>query len=108
MTQTAFDFAPTNTGHALPESLRFDGDTYEPAEDKARLGTELQRVRSVMQDGRWHTLSSISHETGGSEAGVSARLRDLRKVRFGGHTVERKRVDGGLFAYRLIVNEVTL
>jgi hypothetical protein len=35
---------------------------------------------------------------------VSARLRDFRKVRFGGHTVDRRR-DGRLYLYRLTWNE---
>jgi len=85
-------------------STYFDGDTYEPGQDKFRLLTELQRVWVVMRDGQWHTLKGIASAVGGSEAGVSARLRDFRKARFGGHTVERDRVKGGLFVYCLIAN----
>ena len=83
-------------------SVYFDGGTYEPGQDKFRLLTELQRVWVVMRDGQWHTLKSIASAVGGSEAGVSARLRDFRKARFGGHTVERERVKGGVFIYCLI------
>jgi hypothetical protein len=39
------------------------------------------------------------------ESSVSARLRDLRKPRFGGYQVERKYVFKGCFAYQLIVRE---
>jgi hypothetical protein len=80
----------------------FDGETYEPARDKARLTGQLGRVRALMSDGEWRTLRQIAEAVTGSEAGVSARLRDLRKVKFGAHGVERRRVDGGLFEYRLV------
>jgi hypothetical protein len=41
----------------------------------------------------------------GPEGSVSARLRDLRKDKFGGFEVERKRdsIEKGLFLYRLVV-----
>jgi len=41
---------------------------------------------------------------GGSEAGISARLRDFRKIKFGGHKVYRRRrgeASKGLHEYRL-------
>lgn len=75
--------------------------TYEPAQDHARLSTQLRRVTTLMLDGNWHTLAWLAAHADGSEASVSARLRDLRKPRFGGWQVERRRVEGGLFAYRL-------
>ena len=56
----------------------------------------------VQRRGRKFWLSPM---VGGSEAGISARLRDLRKPRFGGYTVERRRVDGGLFEYRILLEE---
>lgn len=82
----------------------FDGESYVPELDRARLKTQLERVFAVMKDGRWHYLGELAKATGGSEAGVSARLRDLRKPRFGGHTVEHEREEGGLWRYRLIVS----
>lgn len=83
------------------QGVRFDGSTYDPAKDRDRLTGQLAKVYGLMKDGHWRTLAEITTAVGGSEAGVSARLRDLRKERFGKHTVERKRVDGGLWAYRL-------
>lgn len=80
----------------------FDGATYERDLDHARLGKQFLRVARLMGDGAWHTLHEISGRTGDPEASVSARLRDLRKRKFGGHTVERERLAGGLFRYRLI------
>lgn len=79
----------------------FDGRTYEPVFDEARLWTQLGRVFRYMSDGREHTLEELAEATGGSQAAVSARLRDLRKPRFGGWYVERRRIDGGLFGYTL-------
>lgn len=57
-----------------------------------------------MHDGEWRNLAELAAEAEaeGSEAGVSARLRDLRKVRFGGYTVNRRYVEGGLWEYQLI------
>ena len=80
---------------------RFDGSTFEPAIDGARLKGQLQRVYNAMADGEWHTLRQLSEVASGSEASVSARLRDLRKTKFGSHTIARKRLDGGLWVYRM-------
>lgn len=79
----------------------FDGDTYEPAKDKVRLNRQLDKVKSLMLDGVWRSLRDISLETGFPEASISARLRDLRKPRFGALNVERRRVDCDLFQYRI-------
>lgn len=79
----------------------FDGYTYESDKDEERLKTQLRRVFAVMADGREHLLEELAALTGGSEAAVSARLRDFRKERFGGWTVKRRRIDRGLFGYTL-------
>lgn len=82
-----------------------DGETYDPAKDGQRLGKLLDRVYQFMLDRRWHTLSEIQAACGGSESSVSARLRDLRKDKFGGHTIERQRRDGGLWVYRMPIKD---
>lgn len=82
----------------------FDGKTYEPTKDKVRLNRQLQVIFDCMKDGYWRTLSDIASFTKEPEASVSARLRDLRKVRFGEHKVERRRRTEGLFEYSLRVN----
>lgn len=81
----------------------FDGPTFDPAQDGERLGRQLVDVFGVMKDGRWHTLREVSDAVGAPEGSVSARLRDLRKPRFGRHTVEKRRVSGapGLWEYRM-------
>lgn len=83
----------------------FGGETYEPARDYERLRTQLADVYRLMHDGKWRTLAQIRKQTGNvhSEAAISARLRDFRKRKFGGHTVERLSLGSGLFTYRLIV-----
>ena len=83
----------------------FDGKTYDPERDRERLKTQLFNVWALMKDGRWRTLEQISARVGCPEASVSARLRDFRKRKFGGHIVEREYVKRGLFKYRLTVNE---
>lgn len=81
---------------------QFYGATYQPELDFARLNSLLNRVRNFMADGQWHTLKAIAEACGGSEASVSARLRDLRKE---GRIVERQRIGdpkAGVFAYRVV------
>ncbi len=82
----------------------FDGITYQPDRDNPRLVPQIVRVWNFMNDDRWHTISMIAESCHGTEAAVSARLRDLRKERFGAHTVEREYVCHGLWRYRLIPN----
>lgn len=89
---------------SVPERA-FGGETYVPPRDGGRLRAQLIRVRSVMVDGGWHTLAELSAATGDPESSVSARLRDLRKPKHGGHTVDREFVQKGLFRYRLILRE---
>lgn len=92
----------------IQECLRkaeFDGITYDRKLDYQRLSGQLKRVFSVMVTGGWRTLSEIARETGDqSEAAISARLRDLRKTKFGSFEVERRRrgdAKKGLWEYRL-------
>lgn len=84
--------------------LHFDGATFQPERDGKRLTQQHCRVKALMRDGVWRTLSQIAEATGDPEASVSARLRDLRKEKFGSNTIEREYVSRGLFRYRLLVN----
>jgi hypothetical protein len=85
--------------------MRFDGETYEPIHDQKRLTGQTLAVWRAMNDGQWHTLDGLCRITGyRSQASLSARLRDLRKDRFGGHDVEiRRRGDptDGINEYRI-------
>lgn len=89
----------------LQGELRFDGATYDHARDGARLNDQTRLVFALMQDGRFRTLATIATGTGAPEASVSARLRDLRKARFGGHTVNREYLGNGLYQYQLLLRE---
>lgn len=83
---------------------QFDGPDVQPA-DVVRLAGQLAKVRDAMSDNAWWTIEQLQQKCGGSAAGISARIRDLRKLRFGGHDIERERVAGhdGLFRYRMRV-----
>jgi DNA-binding IclR family transcriptional regulator len=82
-------------------SLRFDGETYIHTRDSRRLTIQLVRVLNTISDNAWHTLHELSELTGAPPASVSARLRDLRKARFGGHTISRRYIGSGLYEYKL-------
>src|ERR1035441_2569760 len=87
--------------------LHFDGVTFDWEKDGDRLTSQLGKVYCAMRDGKWHTLCELSILTGGSEAGVSARLRDLRKPQFGKFKIQRLRRTGresfyGLWEYRMM------
>lgn len=61
----------------------------------------LHQVRDLMDDGEWYTLAELSWATGASEASCSARVRDFRKAKYGGHQVDRRYVGKGIYQYRL-------
>ena len=79
----------------------FDGRTFVQSRDGERLGAQMAAVLETMRDGDWWTLTALSAVTGAPEASVSARIRDLKKERFGGHVIEREYVRRGLHRYRL-------
>lgn len=82
----------------------FGGSTFVESLDCDRLRHQLGRVRSLMLDGVWRTLAEISAVTGDPQASISARIRDLRKDRFGGYRVDRRRraeAERGIFEYRV-------
>ena len=66
------------------------------------------RVVAIIADGQWRTLFEIAHQCRyrfgktDSEAAISARLRDLRKVQYGQHVVERRKRSAGTYEYRCL------
>jgi len=95
-----FEFAATNR-------MRFNGSDYDRRADDARLTGQILRVYDLMRDAAWRTLGEIGEATGDPQASISAQLRHLRKPRFGGHLVEKRRRgerEHGLFEYRLIIS----
>lgn len=88
----------------------FGGESYKPSRDKTALDAQLAAVRSHMIGHRgWYTLDEIATAVGlrlgakPSTASVSARLRDLRKSKFGGYSVEKRIREGSarLWEYHL-------
>ena len=79
-----------------PEKL---GRTYSEYLDGRRLATAQARVLALLLDGRWHTVDEL-RAVGGSSG--DRRARQLRDPKHGGFTIERERVDGGLWYYRLV------
>jgi hypothetical protein len=64
---------------------------------------QFWQVYDLMCDRQWRTLAEIRREIGAKEtsiAAISARLRDCRKR---GFQVDCRRLNAGLFHYRLIV-----
>lgn len=100
-------YCPCGCALAMPTLLPdFDGETYEHDLDWERLGHQLHRVATCMQDRKWRTLDEIQDITGDKTQSISARLRDLRKVKFGQHSViNRRRGEPrlGIWEYRLLL-----
>lgn len=82
-------------------NYRFDGVDYVKELDQTRLVGQMFKIWELMKDGRWRSLREIAVATGSPEASASAQLRNFRKPRFGGHIVDRQRVIGGLYKYRI-------
>lgn len=105
MMQPALDFGAVP--QSLPARSKFHGETYDAELDYARLNRAERAVFNAMYPGEWLTLGQIrdrtmyASEQGYSEAGISARIRGLRAM---GFTIERKRLSGGLWVYRLILS----
>jgi hypothetical protein len=88
--------------------MPFDGVTYDREQDGPRLLSQRDRVLWVYCDGRWHTLFEAQDqireefEVEDSLTGISARVRDFRKEKFGGFTVESRRRTKGTWEYRIV------
>lgn len=87
----------------------FDGKSYDNERDGRRLFPQLEAVKAEMRSGAWVTLTflhdqlALMHGVKASQAAVSARVRDLRKDKFGGYTVDRRYVANGVWEYRMAV-----
>lgn len=97
---------PDDPIHHLPDPLpHFPSEAYDPELDYGRLTAQMRRLWAVIVDGRWHTLAELEQAADGPQGSLSADLRSLRKPKFGGFVVARKRVteEGGTWAYRLVL-----
>lgn len=83
----------------------FDGATFDPARDGKRLTRQLDMVKQILRDKKPRTLDEIREEiwlhygVRTTETGISARLRDLRKPKFGAAEVKSGRRTGGVWEY---------
>jgi hypothetical protein len=85
--------------------IKFDGETVR-AIDIPRLAGQIASVYGLMKDGQFRTLLEIATACGCLETSAGARLRDLRKERFGAHEVESRQISTNplVFEYRVILN----
>ena len=86
----------------------FDGDDIVQERDKPRLTRRLSLIYNYMKDGCWCDVREVAgylaaNGMWSSETSVSANIRNLRKDKFGGYTVERVHIAGGYYRYRLVV-----
>lgn len=85
----------------MKNETHFDGADYKHDRDSGRLLTQRDQIRLYMEKRDYVTLQEIADATGHPHSSVSAQLRNLRKERFGGYTVDRKHISNGLYAYKL-------
>ncbi len=94
------------TDRIVQTEFDFDGETFERQKDGKRLNKQFNDVFEFMRDEKWHSLNAIHTITEYPESSISARIRDFRKVKFGAHTVNRRRIkDSGTWQYQLIINQ---
>lgn len=65
----------------------------------------VERCRLLMADGGWWTVPAMAAALGCTQTGASARIRDLRKTRYGGHKVVKRLRPGGYFEYRMVTDD---
>lgn len=83
------------------------GPDYDPEIDHPRIQKQHERIRDYMLGptghNGWRTLAEIESELDYPQASISAQLRHLRKPRFGGYLVEkRRRAGAGTWEYRVV------
>jgi len=93
---------------APPFSPKFDGSDVTSA-DSPRLIKQIRHVFDVVKDGKARSVPEIAKLTAAYNNGiphpensVSAQLRNLRKIRNGGFTLEKERVSEGYYTYKLV------
>lgn len=61
------------------------------------------RLIHLVKDSNWRTLKNISSELDIGETSASALLRQLRQSKYGSHTVNLRKNNGGI-EYQVILN----
>ncbi len=89
---------------AMDKQPEFDGAVYDTFRDKDRLTAIQKKLFEVMKGGGWFSIPELEKAIDSSQTGISAGIRNFRKVKFGGYKVERKYQGRGFYLYRLDVN----
>ena len=87
------------------------GPSFERAVDETRIMGQMARVKAYLLHQQWCTLADIEAFTGYPQASISAQIRHLRKAKFGGYLVEKRRKSGGFggtWEYRLMPGTIPL
>lgn len=92
----------------MRKTRKFTGSDYDPKIDQPRLQHQHERIRDLMLDGEWRTLAEIEIYTAYPQSSISAQLRHLRKPKFGGYRVFKRRREpwAGLFEYQVKLPEM--
>ena len=79
------------------------------ASDRKRLEPQMIQIRDYMLTVKWQSVAQIASalrqiHPGGHfpENSIQAQLRNLRKAKFGGYQVEKRRVGEGYYVYRVL------
>jgi hypothetical protein len=86
----------------IDQPASFDGASFQQWRDGERLQRQLSIIRTIMSDYEPHTLDTLAAAAGCSTASASARVRDLRKAKFGGYRVTRTWLGGGVWSYCMV------
>lgn len=68
----------------------------------SRSARQRFAVLQAMRIERWWTLEQLARYVEAPIQSVSARVRDLRKAKYGGHVVTKRFVRKGVWEYRLV------
>ena len=93
----------------MKTEIYFNGSDYVPSYDQKRLTKQIYIIKDLMLKSGFVTLQDIENVTGFPQASISAQLRNLKKERFGGYILEKRRTENkesGTFEYKLSANNV--
>ena len=79
------------------------GPAYDARIDGARVSRQMESIRDYMLHADWRTLAEIEVALEHPQASISAQLRHLRKRKFGGYDVDKRRrqPEGAEWEYRV-------
>jgi hypothetical protein len=84
----------------LAPNTRFDSGIVLTEKEQNGLTDQLDNIFNVLSDGLWHTVAEVAGIFGYQHTSVDAQFRNLRKEKFGGWNVARKKI-GGVSHYRI-------